>query len=536
MMVAGAMVACGGLLGMEDSWHPNLANGIEILQTVSVCLCIWAVVSGCASYDAISKEKRDGTIGFLFLTDLKGYDVVLGKLISSGLLAFYAALGSLPVLAVASLLGGVTPVQFWKTSLAILNLLFFSFAAAMLGSAWCRDQRNAAGFPMLIMLLYLLGLTALSALANEFNWPGRDLYQLFNPAHTVFIALSTGRLSAAGPFTLSLLAVHLNGWLFLALASLTLPHLWQEKAKNPQRLRLWFEQLRFGSMATQAALRRRLLDINPFFWLASRRQIGPAGIWAAFGFFGASIASLCILVARKGGTLSEDYSGIFVFVLVVLHATLKLFTANTAAGAVQTQRRNGGLEMVLSCTPLSANDILAGLWLTLRRLLFWPLVASVVLGLMMAVMAWWLGGHQRDNFELIYFILTATTMLGFDMIALAWTATWTGLSQPKAQGGAINSLFCVCVIPWIAIGVLIPTLLTLEVLHEPIHPSTAWTLWLIMGLGMDFAICKLARRQLQKNFRRWAVPSYDPGLGLWGWLERLFGVLRSGSTRKRPLP
>ena len=30
--------------------------------------------------DCISEEKREGTLGLLFLTDLKGYDVALGKL------------------------------------------------------------------------------------------------------------------------------------------------------------------------------------------------------------------------------------------------------------------------------------------------------------------------------------------------------------------------------------------------------------------------------------------------------------------------
>jgi len=31
--------------------------------------------------DCLSEEKREGTLGFLFLTDLRGYDVVAGKLL-----------------------------------------------------------------------------------------------------------------------------------------------------------------------------------------------------------------------------------------------------------------------------------------------------------------------------------------------------------------------------------------------------------------------------------------------------------------------
>ena len=33
--------------------------------------------------DCLSEEKREGTLGLLFLTDLKGYDVVFGKLVAT---------------------------------------------------------------------------------------------------------------------------------------------------------------------------------------------------------------------------------------------------------------------------------------------------------------------------------------------------------------------------------------------------------------------------------------------------------------------
>src|SRR5271165_6742588 len=33
--------------------------------------------------DCLSEEKREGTLGLLFLTDLRGYDVVLGKLMAT---------------------------------------------------------------------------------------------------------------------------------------------------------------------------------------------------------------------------------------------------------------------------------------------------------------------------------------------------------------------------------------------------------------------------------------------------------------------
>ena len=61
-----------------------------------------------ATADCLSQEKRDGTLGLLFLTDLKGHDVVLGKLVATSLRGFYGLLAVFPVLAVPLLLGGTT--------------------------------------------------------------------------------------------------------------------------------------------------------------------------------------------------------------------------------------------------------------------------------------------------------------------------------------------------------------------------------------------------------------------------------------------
>ena len=49
--------------------------------------------------DALSEEKREGTLGFLFLTDLRGYDVVFGKLLATSCRCVFALLAIFPVLA-----------------------------------------------------------------------------------------------------------------------------------------------------------------------------------------------------------------------------------------------------------------------------------------------------------------------------------------------------------------------------------------------------------------------------------------------------
>src|SRR5437879_9534944 len=105
--------------------------------------------------DCLSQEKREGTIGLLFLTDLKGHDVVLGKLAATSLRGFYGLLAVFPVLAVPMLLGGVTSGEFWRMVVVLVDTFLLSLAIGMLGSALSRDFRRAMAATVLFRLLPL---------------------------------------------------------------------------------------------------------------------------------------------------------------------------------------------------------------------------------------------------------------------------------------------------------------------------------------------------------------------------------------------
>ena len=65
------------------------------LTWVAFVSCVFSGVRHTAG--CISSERRDGTLGLLFLTDLKGYDIALGKLVASSISALQALLAVLPV-------------------------------------------------------------------------------------------------------------------------------------------------------------------------------------------------------------------------------------------------------------------------------------------------------------------------------------------------------------------------------------------------------------------------------------------------------
>ena len=122
-----------------------------------ICLLAGALLTA----DCLSEEKRDGTLGLLFLTDLKGYDVVLGKFMAMSLNAIYGLLAVLPITGLSLLLGGLTGGEFWRMTLALLNALFFSLATGILVSAIGRDSQRVVGGTLCVVVLIGGGLPAL---------------------------------------------------------------------------------------------------------------------------------------------------------------------------------------------------------------------------------------------------------------------------------------------------------------------------------------------------------------------------------------
>jgi ABC-type transport system involved in cytochrome c biogenesis permease component len=85
-----AMAAVQEMVLSANATNPNLV-GEATFRAVSglgfflACGCVLLTA------DTLSRERRDGTLGLLLLTKLKGYDIVLGKLCASGLTASYAS-------------------------------------------------------------------------------------------------------------------------------------------------------------------------------------------------------------------------------------------------------------------------------------------------------------------------------------------------------------------------------------------------------------------------------------------------------------
>src|SRR3989442_15632965 len=87
-----AAICLGLLIGTRRSQSPAALGKMmfTVLTWITFACCLMAGIRFTA--DSLSEEKRDGTLGLLFLTNLRGYHVVLGKLVVTSLTSLYALL------------------------------------------------------------------------------------------------------------------------------------------------------------------------------------------------------------------------------------------------------------------------------------------------------------------------------------------------------------------------------------------------------------------------------------------------------------
>src|ERR1017187_8980244 len=250
----------------------------SVLFSVLTWLCLGAGLSAGLFFtsDCLSEEKREGTLGLLFLTDLRGYDVALGKLLATSLRGFYALLAVLPILAITLVMGGVTGAQFWKCALALVNALFFSLAAGMFVSALSRDSQKALTATLFLLLLLALGgpiADTIIGARNPRGWEPR--WSLSSPAYVLVTASAYW-----SHYWIALFVTQLLGWAMLAVASGLAPHSWQEKKKaGASSNQGWGYAWRYGGARRRLRLRQKLIGQQPVAWLVCRERWQSLGLW-----------------------------------------------------------------------------------------------------------------------------------------------------------------------------------------------------------------------------------------------------------------
>jgi ABC-type Na+ efflux pump permease subunit len=487
---------------------PSTQHGRYLFRTLFGLAFVYCLFIGARlTADCLSEEKRDGTLGLLFLTDLKGYDVVLGKLAATSINSVYALLAIVPVMSLPVQLGGVTATELWQAALVLLNTLFFSLSTGVLVSTLSRDERKAMFSTIFFVLLvafapFVLAFVLSMYFPHWFNrpetiWP----IVMLSPVSVFGSIVITGApglpfaMMPAGSFWMSVTCVHLLSWLMLLVASLILPRVWQARLSNSKldRHRERVEQWVYGRAEGRRSHRTRLLNINPFLWLVSRERGKPFYVW----LYVVAVSGTWLWGWFRYSDLMFDRKTLVPTVLL-FQSFLKLWIVSEACTRLAEDRRIGALELLLS-TPMTTREILRGQWLALQRQFALPLGAILVAEFVLL--------RQQFTTQLV---LLNVLMLAADVLTLGWVGMWLGLTARNLNRAILGTVGRVLVLPW---GGFFTTMFALGLFWRgPFEPGEAFRLYVWFGIGLAtncvFGVW-WARRHLLQDFREAATQRYQ---------------------------
>jgi ABC-type transport system involved in multi-copper enzyme maturation permease subunit len=418
----------------------------SVLTFYAFGLCLLAGVFFTAQ--SFTEEKREGTLGLLFLTDLKGYDVVLGKFAAVSLNAFYALLALLPMTALPLLLGGVTGEEFWRMALALANALFFSLAVGLCLSACMRDSQRAMGNTLGVLILAAAALPALAHWSAQHNWPRTGAALAWVSPVSPFV-YSTAALFPAHRTTYwaSLSVSHAVGWAWLALASAVLPRTWQVGVNLAGPKAGHWNHRR---ASPQPRARAELLSANPVLWLR-RNELGIQ--WRAWGIVALwAIAVVVVLLTDfvwSGETALSVLSG---YAVIPFGFVLKLLFAFEACRFFAEGRKNGTLELLL-CTPLTHREIIRGQMLALWRSFLGPLLTFLALLLTPVALRVTSAVVSRDlqplRAALPYSFIGGvySVRMSLDLLAICWVGMGLALTMKRPTLAPALTILFVLILP-----------------------------------------------------------------------------------------
>ncbi len=500
-----------------------------ILTGSAILYCLFSGVR--STSDSLSQEKREGTLGLLFLTDLKGYDVVFGKLVATSVNGLYGVLAVVPMLAVPLLMGGITLPEFGRMALVAINTLFLSLTFGMCVSAMSHSAQKAALTTMLLVLFIAAVFPALGAWVAYLSQPRRFDARLFlpSPGYAYFLAWDTNYKTGFKLFWWSLGVVHALGWVALALASIIAPRSWKDKPAGVQKLR-WRERMKvwsYGNLVERKAFRTRLLNINAFFWLAGRARLKPALVWAVLGLIGCAWAWGFARFRREW--LNE---GTYILTGIILTLLLKGWFASEAGRQLAEDRKSGALELLLS-TPLTVRDILSGQLLSLMRQFFAPIILILLVELLFLVAGFRNVEWENDRALWTAFWAMSMILLVADLAALYWLGMWHGITAKNPNQAASASLVRIMVLPPIIFG-LVWLATTLSAMRGQSDPGWKFFLgiWFGLSLAADLFFGLRARLRLLSEFRLAAAQRYASRPGFW---KRIFASDQPGPTVAPPI-
>jgi ABC-type transport system involved in multi-copper enzyme maturation permease subunit len=525
-IVASLMAISGWAVLMTSRLQPQMV-GRTVFYTLTGGVMFYAMLAGIRfTSDSLSEEKREGTLGLLFLTDLRGYDVVIGKLLANSLAVFYCVLAVLPVLAIPLLMGGVEVGEFARLVVVIVNSLFFSLCVGMFASAISKSSRMAISWTLLLLLVVCAGSPALGMLEWRLrNWQGSFVpeFLIASPVFSYFAGTDqVFKRGFSNYYFISVGIVHLFAWIFLALASFVVRNSWQDKPETVRSsgLKEKVRDVLEGDASVRYAFRARLLDQNAFYWLATKPRQNAFWSW------------LPLILAAIGwiwgyAKMRDDWfhPGLFATTMILLGLTTKAMVVAESSRRILQDRIIGSLELLIT-TPLTVNDIVRGQRLAIQRQFRNPIIVMFAIGFVLWL--WGASHHDMSSNERPMWLwagFLAFIVFFADIAALFWMGMWHGLAVKNTKHAFGSAAVPILVLPWVGLAGVVTAseFLPREFRHTIQNDTVPMILWFVFSLATDLIFGIWARSRLLGNFRDLAAQRFQIRTP---WWQRFFGLLR----------
>jgi len=342
----------------------------QIVVYVQLLLLIFFAALSAAS--AVAQEKDRRTFVLLLITDMRDYEIVLGKLLGSLLPITILLLVSLPLLSLLLLLGGIDPEQVIQATAVMLTT---AYAAGSLGGVvalWRERTFQALALSVLFIALFLSLIQALGIVGNW--WLPGFRWDQFQTCLDPFLAMQAvldppaggwSGLAPAYAYALSMLGICgvLNGfgiWKLRAWNPSGEPIMQREGPTDDPEANLTPEQLKeFRAKAHAAPGKLRPVGENPILWretktLAYGRR--PLLIKLAYLLVISLILYFAIRELDQPGGRPAFAAAYGIVPIAVL--SMLLISAQ-AATSITSERDIGALDLLL-VTDISPQEFLFG--------------------------------------------------------------------------------------------------------------------------------------------------------------------------------
>ena len=163
-------------------------------------------------------------------------------------------------------------------------------------------------------------------------------------------------------------------------------------------------------------------------------------------------------------------------------------------------QQSGAVELLLT-TSMSAEEILHGHMLALRRMFGLPALALGVVELVSLASGARISKYERDAGILA---LTFLVVFFSDLHTLAWVGTWQSMLRRRANRAFLHALLRVLVLPWFIFGIFI-------FLGAPNAGGTVAFFYFGICSITNLVLYKTSRDGLRDGFRLAAAEQYQTG-------------------------